>query len=74
MHRTDKENELYSLLQNLEIDHQKFQVLQQLMQEGWEIEQALEEIKDVDDSLALELIHKGMTKAEEYYELDLIAD
>ena len=74
MHRTDKENELYSLLQNLEIDHQKFQVLQQLMQEGWEIEQALEEIKDVDDSLALELIHKGMTKAEAYYELDLISD
>lgn len=74
MHRTDKENELFSLLQNLDIDHQKFQVLQQLLTEGWEIEQALEELKDVEDSLALELIHKGMTKAEAYNELDLIAD
>ncbi len=74
MHRTDKENELFSLLQNLDIDHQKFQVLQQLLTEGWEIEQALEELKDVEDSLALELIHKGMTKAEAYYELGLIAD
>lgn len=74
MHRTDKENELFSLLQDLEIDHQKFLVLQQLLTEGWEIDQALEELKDVEDSLALELIHKGMTKAEAYYELDLIAD
>lgn len=74
MHRTDKENEMFSLLRDLEIDHQKFLVLQQLLCEGWEMEQALEELKDVNDSLALELIHKGMTKREAFYELNIKSD
>lgn len=74
MHRTDIENELLHYLGSTEMDYRKFLVLQQLINEGWNLEEALEELEDVHDSLALELIHKGMTKSEAFRELDLIAD
>ena len=74
MHRTDIENELIHCLGSTEMDYNKFLVLQQLMNEGWSLQEAIEELEDVNDSLALELIHKGMTKSEAFRELDLIAD